>query len=71
VTILIAVLFTFEGCADGEARPQSQDNMIKFSPQGYEVLFTYGYLHDVEIVISQEESDGLSQFLWMADHQLP
>jgi len=56
---LAVILFAFGGCAEGETRPQSQEDMIKFSRQGYEVLFTHGYLHDIEIVISQWEWDGL------------
>jgi len=59
VIILAATICAFGGCAEGEARPQSQEDMIKYSRQGYEALFTHGYLHEVEIVISQEEWDGL------------
>jgi spore coat protein H len=46
-------------------RPQAGEDTIKFSRQGYEILFTHGYLHDIEIVISQEEWDGLLRDMWV------
>jgi len=64
VALLAFILFAFGGCAGGDILPQSGD-AIKFSRQGYEVLFTHGNLHDIEIVISQEEWDGLLRDMWV------
>ena len=35
-----------------------EDNTIRFSPYGYDLLFTHGNLNDIEIVITQEEWDS-------------
>jgi hypothetical protein len=57
--LLVAIVAISAGCAKGEIKPQSGDNVIKFSRPGYEALFTHGNLHEIEIVISQEEWDGM------------
>ncbi|MBN2463775.1 MAG: hypothetical protein JXB43_09295, partial [Dehalococcoidia bacterium] len=45
------LLLSFTGCSDSKP--------VESSPDGYELLFTHGILHDIEIVITQEEWDGL------------
>ena len=45
--------------AEEEVATTSKDNMIEFSPNGYDLLFTHGLLQEIEIVITQEEWDGL------------
>ncbi len=58
--MLAAGLSTLGGCTGaGEAQPKSQEKVIKFSRQGYEVPLVNGYLHDVAIVISEKEWNGL------------
>ena len=52
-------------------RPQAGEDTTKFSRQGYEALFTHGYLHDIEIVISQEEWDGLLRDMWIYSLNAP
>jgi len=47
--------------AEEEVVTTSHDNTIEFSPRGYELLFTHGILHEIEIVMTQEEWDGLIQ----------
>ncbi|MBL7208944.1 MAG: CotH kinase family protein [Dehalococcoidia bacterium] len=37
----------------------SPDGTAESSPDGYELLFTHGILHEIEIAITQEEWDGL------------
>ena len=38
-----------------------EGNRESINPDGYEALFSHEYLHEIEIVISQEEWDGLVQ----------
>ena len=38
-----------------------EGNRDSINPDGYEALFNHEYLHEIEIVISQEEWDGLVQ----------
>lgn len=71
VVLLIFILFTFGGCAGGDILPQSGEDTIKFSRQGYEALFTHGNLHDIEIVISQEEWSGLLRDMWVYASNAP
>lgn len=61
IVLLTAILFSFEGCVDTKQATTSKDNTIEFSPDGYELLFTHGLLHEIEIVITREEWDGLIQ----------
>ncbi len=65
VIFLSVIMVAFVGCGQGEIQPQSQVNAIKFSRQGYETLFTHGNLHEIEIVISQQEWDGLLRDMWV------
>ena len=57
VLALLVVLLGVGGCGDHDVQLQGEDT-IKFSPYGYEALFTHGNLHEIEIVISQEEWDA-------------
>lgn len=59
LTAALAALVTLviAGCAEGEVRPQT--DIIKYSRQGYELLFTHGILHEIEIAITPEEWQGL------------
>lgn len=50
-----------EVTAEEEAATTSKDNVIEFSPNGYDLLFAHGMLHEIEIAITQEEWDGLIQ----------
>ena len=61
ILLLAVILLGFGGCGDTGAHPHGEDNTIEFSAEGYEALFTHGNLHEVEIVITQEEWDGLIQ----------
>lgn len=61
ILLLAPILLSFGGCGDSRQVTASQDNTIEFSPDGYELLFTHGNLHEIEIVITQEEWDGLIQ----------
>ena len=60
VLLLLMVLLSIGGCSDLGAQPQDKYT-TKFSPYGYEPLFTHGNLHEIEIVISQEEWDAQIQ----------
>jgi len=61
VLVAAVVAVGLAGCSPGDdAEPPDQET-IKYSPQGYEALFTPGNLHDIEIVITQDEWDGLLQ----------
>lgn len=57
ILLLLIVLLSFVGCGDRGVRLQGEDT-TKFSPYGYEALFTHGNLPEIEIVISQEEWDA-------------
>ena len=59
VTAVVAV--GLAGCSARDDGEPSDQGIIEYSPQGYEALFTLGNLHDIEIVISQAEWDGLLQ----------
>jgi len=63
VSVLLVVLVgvVLGGCAEGQVRPQTDADTIKYSRLGYEELFTVGTLHDIEIVISTEEWHGMIQ----------
>jgi spore coat protein CotH len=57
--VVSVLLFTVILCSSENYAFAEDDNS---TPQdGYEALFTHGFLHDIEIVISQEEWDGLVQ----------
>ena len=49
------------GRAEGHDGLQSEKDTIKYSSQGYEALFTIGNIHEIEIIISAEEWQGLLQ----------
>ena len=53
ISVLLSalLLLSFAGC--------SASKPVESSTDGYELLFTHGILHDIEIVITQEEWDGL------------
>ena len=61
VVILVAAILaaSLAACSPGDGGEPPDQETIKYSPQGYEPLFTLGNLHDIEIVISQNEWDGL------------
>jgi len=59
VLLTVVVALAFSGCAEGQVRPQTDADTIKYSRQGYEALFTVGVLHDIEIVFTQAEWDAL------------
>jgi hypothetical protein len=52
--LLLTVLLGVGGCSDHSVHLQDKYT-TDFSPYGYEALFTIGNLHEIEIVISQEE----------------
>jgi len=51
VLLSALILLSFAGCGDS--------TQVEDGPDGYELLFTQGNLSDIEIVITQEEWDGL------------
>jgi len=61
ILLLAAILVGGGGCGDSSQPTTSHDNTIEYSPRGYELLFTHGTLHEIEIVMTQEEWDGLIQ----------
>jgi len=61
ILLLAAILVGGGGCGDSSQPTTSHDSTIEFSPRGYELLFTHGILHEIEIVMTQEEWDGLIQ----------
>ena len=63
------MLFSFGGCGDSKPAVMSKDDAVEDAataheaavepnPDGYELLFTHGILHEIEIAITQEEWDG-------------
>lgn len=61
ILVTVAVMLSSTGCDVGQVRSQNTADIIKYSRYGYETLFTVGILHDIEIVISDAEWDGLLQ----------
>jgi len=66
ITLMVIIAVTITGRTQGELRAQTNQNTVKYSRLGYDSLFTIGTLHDIEIVISDEEWLGLVQD--MADY---
>jgi len=59
VSLLALMVLGVSGCTPGEVRAQTDSDTIKYSRLGYEELFTIGTLHDIEIVISDSEWQGI------------
>jgi len=66
VVVLVTVVVTagLTGCSPGEGNGPTDQDTNDYSPQGYEPLFTLGNLHDIEIVISGDEWNGLLLDMW-------
>ena len=59
VILLTTVVMTTSGCTPGEVRAQTNQDTVKYSRLGYDALFTIGTLHDIEIIISNAEWQGI------------
>ena len=57
LSLLTAVVLG--GCAVIGAESQSAENTSKYSRLGYEALYSHGTLHEIEIIISPDEWEGL------------
>ncbi len=59
---VILFSFAYSGCSDkdqDDITAETVETTIDYLPDGYESLFTHGVLHNIEIVFSQGEWDGL------------
>ncbi|MEE8353379.1 MAG: CotH kinase family protein [Dehalococcoidales bacterium] len=57
--VTVVALLAFGGCAVVGVQGQDAETSNKYSRLGYEALFTHGTLHQIEIVFSPEEWQGL------------
>ena len=61
ILLMGIVAVTTTDLTQGELRTQTNQDTVKYSQLGYDSLFTIGTLHDIEIIISDEEWMGLIQ----------
>jgi len=59
VLLLTILTLTTGSCAPGDVRAQTNQDTVKYSRLGYDALFNIGTLHEIEIVISDQEWQGI------------
>jgi len=59
VLLLATLALMAGGCTQGNIRAQTDQDTIKYSRIGYETLFNIGTLHEIEIIISDAEWQGI------------
>jgi len=59
VLLLTVLVLTTGSCTTGDVRAQTNQDTVKYSRLGYDALFTIGTLHEIEIIISDQEWQGI------------